>query len=623
MCGITGFFSAKDLSSEVILKMNHAIKHRGPDDEGFLFGSPSENFHYSGEDSADTIKAKLKILPKNISGSLAMGFRRLSIVDLSEKGHQPMRSQKGNVITFNGEIYNFRELRAEMISLGETFNSGTDTEVILKGYEIWGEGILRKLDGMFSICIFDAAREKLFFARDRFGLKPLFYFQSEEGFFWASEIKALIKSGQIHPEINWEGVESNFAYQTTIPPNTCFKKIKSIKPANFLVFDLRKNTYSEKEYWKIPEINKSEITKKEAAEKIEQLLKKSIAAQLKADLPAISMMSGGIDSTLLAYFTKAETPSLESFTIEYRGTEAETQNACTAAEKFQLKHSVKKVSDGEILKNLKEDIAHFEEPYTSLEVLLNAVKYAKEKNYKIILSGNGADEIFGGYSHLQKFERWKKLRKIRFIRHFFSGNTDFGKKIKTYFEQNSTEDFFMSGQGGMTKSEISELFKKNVTAQKKQWEKPSYQAYFQEDFQKSLASHHAFRDDLSAMKLGTEFRYPYLSNALSDYVAQLPEHIRYNGKTNKPLLREVASRYLPEDILKAPKRGFCFPMKSWFEENKAFRNFIFEHIDLLKKRNIFCNKTISRWQKSMENPHDFYRIWQLVTFEIWHQTYLD
>ena len=198
MCGFCGFHSKEKLSSEIILKMNQAIKHRGPDDEGYFFDGRS----FAGEESMPEIKAIQNQLAANAQASLAFGFRRLSIIELSEKGHQPMISENENVITFNGEIYNYKEIRAELEVLGVDFFSNSDTEVILKGYEVWGTDVIEKLDGMFSFCLFDKSNSKIIFARDRVGLKPLFYFRNENGLFWASEIKSLLKSGKIKPEIN-------------------------------------------------------------------------------------------------------------------------------------------------------------------------------------------------------------------------------------------------------------------------------------------------------------------------------------------------------------------------------------------------------------------------------------
>lgn len=619
MCGICGFHSKQQLSSEIILKMSEAIKHRGPDDEGYYFN----HHHFSGTDSLHSIKSKYLPLSANALSELALGFRRLSIIELSEKGHQPMGSAEGNVITFNGEIYNFREIRSQLERLGIQFDSNSDTEVILKGYETWGTEIIKKLDGMFSFCIFDKNKNRLIFARDRVGLKPFFYFMNENGLFWASEIKALLKTGKIQPEINWKGVESNFTYQTTISPNTCFKGIYSLKPGYFGVYDLFTEEFSFEKYYEIPRKTNPKITEDKAINEVEKLIKNNIDSQLYSDVPVISMMSGGIDSTLISVLAKRNQDSIEAFTISYDYVDDEVKNATLTAQQNAITHYIENVGSQNILNNLKESIAHFEEPYVALETLLNATEFCKKKGYKVVLSGNGADELFGGYSHLLKFKLWKKRRNLRFLRYFAKGNSQKSKKIRNYLSLKNSEDFFRNGQGGMKPYEIEELFLQKPTIIASKHNDTSYQSYFLEEMYKSLASHHAFRDDLSAMKNSVEFRYPYLSNDLIDYVAQVPEEMRYNGETNKPLLRKVAQKYIPEQVLKMKKKGFTFPFYQWYLEDERLRSFISIHLESLKARELFNNTTIHQWHHNIHKPEDLNKIWQLVTFEIWQQAYFD
>ncbi|WP_262915732.1 asparagine synthase (glutamine-hydrolyzing) [Chryseobacterium taklimakanense] len=619
MCGFCGFHSKEKLSSEIILKMNQAIKHRGPDDEGYFFDGRS----FAGEESMPEIKATQTPLAANAQSSLAFGFRRLSIIELSEKGLQPMISENENVITFNGEIYNYKEIRAELEVLGVDFFSNSDTEVILKGYEVWGTDVIEKLDGMFSFCLFDKSNNKIVFARDRVGLKPLFYFRNENGLFWASEIKSLLKSGKIKPEINWEGVQSNFIYQTTISPQTCFTQIYSVESGTFTVYDLDTEKFRFDKYYQIPVKTKSTITEKVAIENVEKLIKKNVRQQLFADVPVISMMSGGIDSTLVTILAKQNQDSLKAFTLSYHNAKDEVSNAELTAKENGIKHFVEHIDADDIIKNLKESIAHFEEPYVAIESLLNATEFCKKNGYKVVFSGNGADELFGGYMHLMKFKTWRKIRRFRFLRHFIKGNSHKTKKIKNYLSLKNSQDFFRNGQGGMKPFEIEELFLHKPSEIGSEKIDTTYQSYFLEDMYRSLASHHAYRDDLSAMKNSVEFRYPYLSNDLIEYVAQIPEEIRFNGKINKPLLRKIAEKYVPAQVLVMKKKGFTFPFFQWYQEDQRLRNFIKEHLESLKKRNILNNSTIEKWQNSIHKPEDLNKIWQLVTFEVWQQTYFD
>lgn len=631
MCGICGYYSfRKEISSKNILEMNNAIRHRGPDDEGFWISDGLKGESFSGNDSTQKIKETFPVLTES-SSKIALGFRRLSIVDLSEKGHQPMLSDDEKMtITFNGEIYNFKKIRKELENLGYHFKSNSDTEVILKSYEEWGTEMFSRFDGMFAIALVDLEKQKLILGRDRVGLKPLFYFKNENALVWASEIKSILKNEYIKPEINWNGVYTNFLFQTTLAPETCFQNIFSLDPASFLVLDLNDFSISKQLYWNFPTKKIENITAEEAAAKVDGLLAESIKEQLFADVPVTSMMSGGIDSTLITAKAKPFKSDINAFTISYQFSESEVKNASLMAEKIDIQHDVKKVSDEEILNQLKENVQHFEEPYSSLEVLMNAAEFAKNKGFKVVLSGNGADELFAGYSHSIKLNKWLSMRKFNAVRHFIFTNDDFSRKVKNYFSQDDMLDFFRQSQVGMKPFEAKSIFSdvvfntiKTNLKDKKLSETKDYQGLFEYDMKYSLSSHHVFRDDLSAMKYGVEFRYPYLSNDLIDYVSSLPEKLRYNGIKNKPLLRKVADQYLPAEILKMPKRGFSFPLAHFIKTEPKVREFILENLNSLKKRNFFKPEIIDQWWNNEKNEYDCVKIWQLVTFELWYQKYFE
>jgi len=631
MCGICGYYSFKnEISSENILEMNSAIRHRGPDDEGFWISDGSKGESFSGNDSTKKIKKVFPVLNETNS-KIALGFRRLSIVDLSEKGHQPMLSDDEKItITFNGEIYNFKKIRKELEDLGYHFKSTSDTEVILKSYKEWGTEMFSRFDGMFAIALIDLEKQKLILGRDRVGLKPLFYFKNENALVWASEIKSILKNEYIKPEINWNGVYTNFLFQTTLAPETCFQNIFSLEPASFLVLDLNDFTFSKQFYWNFPTEELENVTEEEAVAKVDELLSESVKEQLFADVPVTSMMSGGIDSTLITAKAKPYKNDINAFTISYQFSESEVKNASLMAEEIDIQHNIKKVSDDEILNQLKENIQHFEEPYSSLEVLMNAAEFAKNKGFKVVLSGNGADELFAGYSHSLKLNKWLSMKKFNAVRHFIFTNDDFSRKVKNYFSQDDMLDFFRQSQVGMKPFEAKNVFSnaifntvKTNLKDKKLSETKDYQGLFEYDMKYSLSSHHVFRDDLSAMKYGVEFRYPYLSNDLIDYVSSLPEKLRYNGIQNKPLLRKVAEKYLPSEILKMPKRGFSFPLAHFIKTEPKVREFIIESLNSLKKREFFNSELIDEWWNHQKNEYDCVKIWQLVTFELWYQKYFE
>lgn len=631
MCGITGYYSFhKSISSTNILEMNQAIRHRGPDDEGFWLYNANEGISFSGNDSTQKIKEQFPVL-KQENSVIALGFRRLSIIDLSEKGHQPMLSENEQIIiTFNGEIYNFKKLRKELEFLGHSFRSTSDTEVILKAYQEWGSSTFAKLDGMFAICIVDLISHKLILARDRVGMKPLFYHHSKEGMVWGSEIKALLKNQLVKAEINWNGVYTNFLFQTTLAPQTCFQHIFSLEPASFMTIDLKNQKITTEKFWKLPSQSEKNISEEEAVKRIDELLSESISEQLYADVPVAVMMSGGIDSTLIASKSKSFSVHVNIYTISYPFSEEEVHNASLAARHFGVPHEIKKVHDEEAMEDLKENIQHFEEPYSSFEVLINAAKYAHDQNFKVVLSGNGADELFAGYSHTMKLGRWLLMSNFNFIGPLIFTKDKFSQRVKNYFSQDHMFDFFRQSQISMRPLEVKSLIAPAIyskidlhLSKYHLSEEKNYAGYFEYDMKYSLSSHHVFRDDLSAMKYSVEFRYPYLSNNLIDYVSSLPVNIRFNGIQNKPLLRKAADKYLPQEILNMPKKGFSFPVNYFIKNEQKVRDFITENLESLKKRNFFNAAVIDEWWNHQEHEYDWVKIWQLVTFELWYQKYFE
>jgi asparagine synthase (glutamine-hydrolysing) len=403
-----------------------------------------------------------------------------------------------------------------------------------------------------------------------------------------------------------------------------------LEPATFLIFDLNDLSSSKEKYWEFPTEKLTQISEQEAVAEVDKLLSESVEKQLFADVPVTSMMSGGIDSTLITAKSKPYKEDINAFTIAYQFSENEVKNASLMADKIQIPHHIKNVTDEEVLNQLKENIQHFEEPYSSLEVLMNAAEYAKELGFKVVLSGNGADELFAGYSHSLKLDKWKSTRKFNFIRHFIFTNDNFSKKVKNYFSQDRMLDFFRQSQVGMKPFEAKSIFNKDIfnkinsdLQDKKLSETKDYQGLYEYDMKYSLSSHHVFRDDLSAMKYGVEFRYPYLSNDLINYVSTLPESLRYNGIQNKPLLRKVAEKYVHPEILKMPKKGFSFPLSHFIKTESRVRDFILENLNGLKKRDFFNPKVIDDWWSNQNNEYDCVKIWQLVTFELWYQKYFE
>lgn len=638
MCGICGFIRFKDKAEPVILKkMSDAIRHRGYDDEGFLCLDERGNMQsFSGEDSVE--EAKASSAPVYTAGhtQIGMGFRRMSVIDLSYCGHQPMISADESLaLTFNGEIYNYKELRAVLQEAGFIFRSASDTEVILHGYKRWGKDIVRHLNGMFAFAIYDHANNTVFIARDRLGIKPLFYHRNEAGITWASEIKAVLKAPWVKAAIDWQGLFLNYQMQTTPSPYTCFSDIHSLEPASRMEINLRTGDITKERYWYIPLINPvQEISEQEAIDTLDRKLQQIVSMQLRSDVPVTSLMSGGIDSTTLTAICARQNKDFRCYTLGFDGTGEgadEIPQAREMAKKLGIRHDVHIIKPSEILNDLDATLRHFEEPYMSLETGVVVSEYLNRQGYKVVINGLGADEVFGGYAHYLEYKKWQFRKKFFFARQIIPGGVNLlPGKVNNYLGLDTIFKYFINTRLGMRPYEIKQLsYKEFKPAGELLYEPASEKpqnvpvSLFYYDLKYYIGSHHVYRDDLSSMKYHLESRYPYLDHELIEWVSTLPLSLRFDGKTTKPLLRKVSERYITPVNLNMPKRGFNIPLEQWMKEDNAIQDYTYQKLKELKQREIFNESTIEKWWKLRDESVYFARLWQLVTTEVWLNEYIE
>lgn len=636
MCGICGFIRFRDNADASVLKqMNNTIRHRGPNDEGYFTITEEGTFkQFSGKDSVSEIRHLYPDVSSGNAVKLGLGFRRLSIIDLSSCGHQPMITEDAQfVITFNGEIYNYKELRAELIAQGLKFKSESDTEVILLGYKQWGKAVLQKLNGMFALVIYDKANHKLFIARDRVGIKPLFYYADTDGITWASEMKAVLAAPWIKHEINWDGLFKNYQLQTTPSPETCFQHLHSVKPGGWMEIDISRNHLTHGSYWQIPiGETTSNISVQEAVNMLDEKLRQIIKLQLRADVPVTSLMSGGIDSTLLTALCAKQHPGFDCYSLGFDGSGTgadELPQAMAMAKMLGIKQHIHTIKAADVIDDLEESIAHYEEPYMTLEPALAASDYLHKQGYKVVMNGLGADEVFGGYTHYLDYKNWQQRRKLAFLEALVPAQGTYFKKVKNYLGLDTALKYFINSRLGLRTYELSELLGRVVeSAGDSLHEQEPHirnvpESLFYYDLKYYIGAHHVYRDDLSGMKNSLEVRYPYLDHELIEWVSTLPLDIRYNDLTTKPLLKEVATRYITKENLSMPKKGFNLPLDKWIKEDNTIQNYAYQNLQALKKRGIFNAATIDKWWQLRNEGVYFSKIWQLVTTEVWLQTYID
>lgn len=635
MCGISGFIRFKDRAgAEVLQGMTNAIRHRGPDDEGYALVADGRITSYTAEDSVAEAKYNFPYILTAPAASIGMGFRRLSILDLSYCGHQPMLSVDGNIVlTFNGEIYNYKELRKELQQEGVVFKSEGDTEVILEGYRMWGKQVISKLNGMFAIALYDKHVNKLLLVRDRLGIKPLFYHSVAEGITWASEIKAVLKAPWVKPVLNWDGLFANYELQTTPSPSTCFENIFSIEPGTWMEINTATGTIEQNIYWQIPTGQpRLQITGQEAAAQLDEKLQRIVQLQLRSDVPVTSLMSGGIDSTTLTAICAKQHPGFHCYSLGFDGTGEgadELPQAIAMAQQLGIKQHIHYIHAADIIDSLDASIRHFEEPYVMPEPGLEASKYLRHEGYKVVMNGLGADEIFGGYAYYLQYRQWQQRKRLFFLEALIPPAGELLKRTKNYFSLDTTIKYFLNVRLGMKPYDIRDLSSRPFVplGNKLHDDKAEHLdipgSLFYYDLKYYIGSHHVYRDDLSGMRHGLEIRYPYLDHELVDWVASLPMHIRHNGTETKPLLRAVAAKYITPTNLSMPKKGFTLPLDKWLKDSGDIQAYARKQLDALGKRGIFDKPTIEKWWQLRDKGIYFSKIWQLVTTEVWLNEYLD
>lgn len=637
MCGIAGYLSRaagrKDIAPAVLARMADALRHRGPDDEGFALLYEDGFQLYSGNDTATELKESLRPLAAANGSDCGMAFRRLSIQDLSSCGHQPMlAADKQTALCFNGEIYNFQSLRAELQEEGYAFKSRTDTEVILAGYLLHGIPFLHRLNGMFAIALFDNRLKKLFLIRDRLGIKPLHYTLQGDTILWASEVKALLATGIVPALPCWDAVYSACRIEATPAPATCFEGIETLPAGFYLELDAAAGKIRTHQYWDLPFPDKKiKITKAEATAALEARLKEIVSLQTISDAPALSMMSGGIDSTLLTALCARQQSGWHVYTLSFaQDLKAfnELPQAQLAARHFGVMHEFDEATGRELTELLPLALSHYEQPYASIDPQLMAARFLRQRSYKVILNGAGADELFGGYAYYQNFREWLKRKKLAWAAPFLPAADNKLGKIKSVLELKDLPDFYWHQRGGMRPRQWAALTGHAITSSLvphlpdtiSEW--PVEDAISYLDLKHNIGNHHCFREDLAYMAFSIESRYPFLDHELVAWAASLPTEVRFSPAETKTLVRAVAAKYVPREVLAMPKKGFNLPLSGWVLSQKNLEEVVFHKIKALKKRGIFQNGIIDKWWRQ-RNKGKFDLVWLLVNTEVWLEEYVD
>ena len=625
MCGICGFYSKKNISLEQLTEMNDTLYHRGPDDSGVEI--------YAGKDGYD----------------IGLAQRRLSILDLSPLGHQPMHSvDKRLSIAYNGEIYNFLELREELKDY--PFKSHCDTEVILAAYLKWGISCVERFNGMFAIALYDRADESLYLVRDRIGKKPLYYMEDGDGIIFASELKPIMKYPGFRKELRQELLNRYLVHQYINAPDTVFEQVYKLEPG--AVYQFCKGKKKQWKYWDIATVYKEKKetfkgTFEDAKEELKGKLSNSIEMRMIADVPLGAFLSGGYDSSLMTAMAQSKsTQPIKTFSIGFEDKKYnEAIYAKEVAEYLGTEHTEMYITEADMF-DLIDDLTDFyDEPFADSSQIPSMLvsKLAKEK-VTVALSGDGGDEFFCGYNN---YKMLLDMQKLDFAGGIVHGVCNFpGLKqmqvmdklpakvqivAKNRHKELKVQPFGLMqsaiAETLLKKEQISYAFEEEVKYKEANWQIRRMLL----DMDTYLPGDILCKVDRASMKYSLETRCPILDKEVMEFSYALPHSYKYENGNKKRILKELAYDYVPKELLERPKVGFSVPLDKWLRGPLKEQLLDYCSQDLLKAQNIFETEKVQQFMRHYLETGDkgsgtganYSRfVWAYFVFQKWYQEYM-
>jgi asparagine synthase (glutamine-hydrolysing) len=625
MCGIAGFVESSathipytvESSRALVRQMCDVIRHRGPDDEGVW-----------------------------VDDGVALGMRRLSIIDLST-GHQPIHNEDGTVwIVFNGEIYNFAALRAELEAYGHQFYTSTDTETIVHAYEQWGPHAISRLRGMFGLAIWDARSRALLLARDRIGIKPLHYATANGRLYFGSEIKSLLCAPDLPRDLDLGALDHYLSFLYTPSDGSIFREVRKLPPGHLLMW--RDGALRIERYWQMPAQEMFRGTEEDAVAALRDVLADAVRSHLVSDVPLGAFLSGGIDSSLVVgLMAEASTTPVKTFSIGFdEPAFDELEHARRVAEHFGTEHHqfVVKPDAVAIVDRL---VSHFDEPFGDPSAIPTwYVCEMARRHVTVVLSGDGGDEMFGGYDRyvpdprVAAFDRYSP-RIVRRAAGLAAARLPHGARGRNFLRHVARDDQgrYLDAVGFFTADEKPALL--SLEVRRKIDGLPAEErlaAHFERygalpwasqmmrfDSETYLPEDVLTKVDRMSMAHSLETRVPLLDNQVMQFAAALPAVFKIKNGRRKHILKEVAATLLPRDILERRKQGFGVPLRVWFRDDLRDLTQDLLLSPRARQRGYFVPSTIERVVREHmagTRNHDF-RLWQLLMFEMWHRHVVD
>jgi len=625
MCGITGFVDYKNRNSRADLeKMVDVLSHRGPDDNG------------------------VEIYRCNTC-QVGLGHARLSIIDVSSSGHQPM-SFENLTITYNGEIYNYIEIREELISLGHKFKTNSDTEVILHAYKQWKKEAVHKFIGMFAFAIYDKKSQELVLFRDRAGVKPLYYFVKDNIFLFSSELKSFYSNPEFPKEIDNKSLGNYFNFGYIPAPNSIFKDTFKLQPGHILTYSLSKNSYSIAAYWKPRDFysrHKLTISYDEAKHDLKVLLLNAFQYRMVADVPVGVFLSGGYDSTAVAALLQENmTNKLKTFTIGFKEGNNEAPHAKQTAELLGTDHYEYVCTTKEAQDIISDLPFYYDEPFADSSAIPTILVSKLARQYvTVALSADAGDEIFSGYNSYTLLRKYlgvlnkipnslknSSIVSLNVLSKLLPGNKiSLRHKIQGIYKSLNQDELLQGKLLFKYMNSLPKEYNKNLFNEEIKFYSSSYDTEpviaidsienaMLTDYQMYLSGDILTKVDRASMSVSLEGREPLLDHRIFEFVSRLPLQYKLDSFTGKRILKDIVHDYIPYEMMNRPKTGFSIPLKSWLQGDLSFLINEFLSEESLAKSEIFNSRFVKKKIDLFKRDKLHYVpfIWKILMFQMWY-----
>jgi asparagine synthase (glutamine-hydrolysing) len=615
MCGISGIynFTGIEINESILNKINDTLYHRGPDNGN-----------------------------TKIWGNVGLCHRRLSIIDLSESANQPMSTEDGRfTIVFNGEIYNFLELKRELKNLDIKFITNSDTEVVLKSYQEWGVKCFSKLNGMFALAIYDNQKKELIIARDQFGIKPLYFYKNSSFFIFASEMKAILAHPDVQTSINKQGLVEYIWYGNPLGNNTIYSEIKELDAGCYA--HLTNDKFSQENFFKIQNTKEIDINEKDAIAQIKYLLDISIKRHLISDVPVGIFLSGGIDSSAItAIASKYYNGTLNTYSVGFDFIKGpnELQTAASIAKKFRTNHHEIHISGKNIIQSIEALVSSHDEPFgDAADIPLYLLTKQLNNEIKVVLQGDGGDEFFGGYSiynTMSNVDIWKKLSFLSKVITFIGSDNSKLLRLQRFLDAISDKNpAFRNAKLLTIESNYSNPLRifnsdfRNELVSINQFQRyedvydefPKHidemQAIFYSDAKVILKDTFFEKVDKSTMANSIEVRVPFLDKNLTEFMLSVPASLKVKNGTKKYLLKKALEGTIPNNILYGKKTGFSVPYSYWLKTTLS--DYFIEQISTPRVLAIIDSHEVKRiFYLHKEGRGNFgFLLWKTLILAVW------